>query len=102
MKLTIIGGGSVRSPRIISSLIRRAERLDLQELWLMDIDGAKLELIGGLCQAVAEQLGAPFRVILSTDARESIRDASHIITTIRPGFEQGRAIDERIAFRHGV
>jgi 6-phospho-beta-glucosidase len=102
MKLTVIGGGGVRTPRVIPSLVRRAERLDLQELWLMDIDGAKLDLIGGLCKAMAEQLGAPFRVILSTDARESIRDASHIITTIRPGFEEGRATDERIAFKHGV
>src|SRR5262249_44629392 len=102
MKLTIIGGGSVRSPRIISSLVRRADRLDLQELWLMDIDGPKLELMGGLCQAMARQLNAPFKVILSTDARESIRGASHIITSIRPGFEEGRATDERIAFKHGV
>jgi 6-phospho-beta-glucosidase len=102
MKLTVIGGGGVRTPRIIRSLVRRAKRLDLQELWLMDIDGAKLELMGGLCQAMAEQLDAPFRVILSTDAKESIRGADHIITTIRPGFEEGRAIDERIAFQHGV
>jgi 6-phospho-beta-glucosidase len=102
MKLTIIGGGSVRSPRILPSLVRRAARLDLQELWLMDNDGAKLALIGGLCQALAKQLGASFRVILSTDARESISGAAHIITSIRPGLEQGRATDERIAFKHGV
>jgi 6-phospho-beta-glucosidase len=102
MKITVIGGGGVRTPRIIPSLVRRAERLDLRELWLMDIDGAKLELIGGLCQALAKQQGAPFQVILSTDPRESIRGARHIITTIRPGFEEGRAVDERIAFRHGV
>ncbi len=102
MKLTVIGGGGVRTPRIIPSLVRRAERLDLQELWLMDIDAGKLELIGGLCKAMAEQLDAKFRVILSTDAEDSIRGASHIITTIRPGFEQGRATDERICFEHGV
>ena len=102
MKLTIIGGGSVRTPRILPSLVRRAARLDLKELWLMDNDGVKLSLIGGLCQALAEQLGASFRVILSTDARDAIRDAAHIITSIRPGLEQGRATDERIAFKHGV
>ena len=49
MKLTIIGGGSVRTPRILPSLVRRAAKLDLQELWLTDIDGAKLTLLGGLC-----------------------------------------------------
>ncbi|MEP7289673.1 MAG: 6-phospho-beta-glucosidase [Chloroflexota bacterium] len=102
MKLTVIGGGGVRAPRIIPSLVRRAKRLDLQEVWLMDIDPPKLDLIGGLCQAIARKLDAPFKVILSTDARQAISGAAHIITTIRPGFEEGRAIDERIAFRHGV
>lgn len=102
MKLTIIGGAGVRTPLLIPSLVRRAERLNLQEVWLMDIDAAKLELIGGLCQAVASQLGASFQIILSTDAREALKGASHIITTIRPGFEQGRATDERICFRHGI
>src|SRR5215207_313860 len=102
MKLTVIGGAGVRTPRLIPSLVRRAARLDLQEVWLMDIDAAKLDLIGQLCQTLAAQHHAPFKLILTTDAREAIRDTDHIITTIRPGLEQGRALDERIAFRHGV
>lgn len=102
MKLTVIGGAGVRTPRLIPSLIRRAARLNLEELWLMDINSAKLDLMGSLCRAVAEEQGATFRVILSTDAKEAIKGASHIITSIRPGFEEGRATDERIAFNHGV
>jgi 6-phospho-beta-glucosidase len=102
MKLTVIGGGGVRTPRLIPALVKRAQRLNLQELWLMDINGDKLNLMGGLCQAIAKREGATFKIILSTDARESIRGANHIITSIRPGFEQGRATDERIAFQYGV
>src|SRR5690349_7439060 len=100
MKLTGIGGGGVRTPRLIPSLVKRAARLGLDELWLMDNDAEKLELIGGLCQQMAAN--APFKLVLSTDARESIRDAQHVITSIRPGLEQGRATDERICFDHGV
>lgn len=102
MKLTLIGGGSVRTPRILPALVRRAARLDLQEVWLMDTDPAKLELIGGLCRAMARQLDAPFELRLSTDARQSLQGASHIITSIRPGLEKGRAVDERLCFKHGV
>lgn len=102
MKLTIIGGGGVRTPRLIPSLLRRAERLNLQEVCLMDTDAEKLELIGGLCAAAAQQQGAPFRVTLTTDAEAAISGAQHIITSIRPAKEQGRALDERICFRHGV
>jgi 6-phospho-beta-glucosidase len=100
MKLAIIGGGSVRTPRLIPSLVRRAERLGLTELWLMDTDAEKLALIGGLCQQMAAD--APFTFHLTTDAREAIKGAQHIITSIRPGLEQGRATDERICFEHGV
>jgi 6-phospho-beta-glucosidase len=102
MKLAIIGGGSVRTPRLIPTLARRAARLGLKELYLMDIQAEKLELIGEICRAIAEREGATFKIILATDARAAIHDADHIITSIRPGFEQGRAVDERICFEHGV
>ena len=102
MKIAIIGGGGVRTPQLIPSLIRRAERLQLSELWLMDNDADKLALIGGLCQALAEQYHAPFSVHLTTDADQAIRGAAHVITSIRPGKEAGRARDERIAFSFGV
>lgn len=102
MKLTVIGGAGVRTPRLIPSLVRRTARLGLRELWLMDIHAEKLKVIGSLCRAVAEQQGATFQVILTTDAREAIAGADHIITSLRPGFEAGRAADEKIAFQYGV
>lgn len=102
MKLTIIGGGSVRTPRLIPTLVRRAERLGLREVWLMDSQAEKLELIGGLCLALGQELSAPFAIRLTTDAVEAVAGADHVITAIRPGYEIGRAIDERICFANGV
>lgn len=100
MKLAIIGGGGVRTPRLMPSLVKRAAKLGLRELWLMDNDAEKLNLIGGLCQQMIGD--APFEVKLTTDAHEAIQGAQHVITSIRPGLELGRAIDERICFDHGV
>jgi len=102
VKLAIIGGGSVRTPRLIPTLVQRAERLGLRELWLMDIQAEKLDLIGGICQTMAQQLNASFDIRFTTDALEAISDADHVITSIRPAYESGRAIDERICFEHGV
>lgn len=102
MKLTIIGGGGVRTPRLIPALVRRAERLQLREVWLMDNHAEKLDLIGNLCKAMAAQENATFEIHLTTDAREAIKDAHHVITSIRPGLEHGRVLDEKIAFKHGV
>lgn len=102
MKLTIIGGGSVRTPHLIPTLVRRADALQLDELCLMDIEAHKLKLIGSLAQSIASTHNAPFRVTMTTDAVDALKDADHVVTSIRPGFEQGRAIDERICFDHGL
>lgn len=100
MKLTVIGGGSVRTPQLIPALIRRARRLNLTELWLMDTDAEKLDLIGGLCRHLAAD--APFSLNFTTEAETAIAGAQHVVTSIRPGGEQGRANDERICFGLGV
>ncbi len=102
MKLTLIGGGGVRSPLFVLSTLRRAQRLGLVELCLMDVDARKLAVFGGLCAEIVRRAGNPFRLTATTDARAALTGARHVVTTIRVGAEQGRALDERIALRHGV
>lgn len=102
MKLTLIGGGGVRSPLFVMTLLRWQKGLGVQELCLMDVDERKLELMGGLCRELVRCAGHPFRLSLTTDARSALSSTDHVVTTIRPGFEQGRVLDERIALEHGV
>lgn len=102
MKLTLIGGGGVRSPLFVMSLLRWNARIGVDELCLMDIDAHKLELFGALCRAVVQRAASPVRLTTTTDARAALAGAKHVVTTIRVGFEQGRALDERIALKHGV
>lgn len=102
MKLTLIGGGGVRSPLFVMTLLRRQERIGLSELCLLDVDAHKLELFGALCRELVHRAGDPFTISTTMDARAALSDADHVVTTIRVGFEQGRATDERIALRHGV
>jgi 6-phospho-beta-glucosidase len=102
MKLTILGGAGVRMPFMMAGLVRYAPRIDLRDVWLMDIDEGKLDLVGKLCQTIIARHNAPFTLNLSTDARESLEGADHVIATIRVGGELGRVQDERIALKHGV
>jgi 6-phospho-beta-glucosidase len=102
MKLTIIGGGSVRSPLFAASAFRRAQRAGLEELCLMDIDAARLEIIAGLCLQLGSIAGSPVRITHTTNPVEALDGASHIVTTIRVGNEAGRVQDERIALKQGV
>lgn len=99
MKLALIGGGGVRAPEFVRGTLAFAADLDLQELWLMDIQPERLNVITPLCQEIA---GTHFRVIATHNLDDALRDAGMIVTTIRVGFEQGRVLDERIALKHNV
>lgn len=102
MKLTVIGGGGVRSPLLTASALRWADRIGMDELCLMDINAEKLALLGALCRHIGQREGSPVRITTTTSADEALDGASYIITTIRVGEEQGRVHDERIALKHGV
>ena len=102
MKLTVLGGGGVRSPLLVSAVLRRAARLGLDELCLMDIDAEKLQFIGAMAGYQAAQASSPLRLTTTTDPHQALDGATYVITTIRAGYEQGRILDERIALRHGV
>src|SRR3954468_6787666 len=102
MKLALIGGGGVRSPLFVASALRRAERVGLEELCLMDTDAEKLAIFGELCREVTRRAESDVRITTTTDPHAALDGAAHVVTTIRVGGEQGRVLDERIALRHGV
>ncbi|MGN6101971.1 MAG: 6-phospho-beta-glucosidase [Devosia sp.] len=102
MKLAIVGGGGVRAPLFVQSALRRARRLGLDEICLMDTDAAQLELIGALCAELARRDGTGVRITTTTSADEAFAGVAHVVTTVRPGGAEGRVTDERIAERHGV
>ena len=59
MKLTLIGGGGVRSPLFVMSLLNWQPRIGIDELCLMDIDAHKLELFGALCRQIVQPRRRP-------------------------------------------
>jgi 6-phospho-beta-glucosidase len=101
MKLTLIGAG-VRSPLFAAAALRRAERIGLDELFLMDIDGQRLELFSTLVQHQIDTSGSRVHLRTSTDSVAALDGADHVVTTIRVGGEAARVLDERIALRHGI
>jgi 6-phospho-beta-glucosidase len=101
MKLALIGTG-VRSPLFAAAALRRAHRIGLEELALMDADGDRLALFTTLVRQQALEAGSPVRITSSTCAEAVLDGAGHTVITIRVGAEDGRVLDERIALRHGV
>jgi len=102
MKTTVIGGGSTYTPELVNGFLARMDQFPLDELWLMDIDKKRLDIVGGFAQRMVESKGSPFKVILSTNQRESIKDADYVTTQLRVGHMEARRRDEYLGLRHGL
>lgn len=102
MKITVIGGGSTYTPELVNGFLERVNSLPLKELWLMDVDKERLEIVGGFAQRMVNARGKPFKVILSMDQREAIAGASYVTTQLRVGMMPARRGDEYLGLRHGL
>ncbi|MCL2892776.1 glycoside hydrolase [Brenneria tiliae] len=102
MKLTVLGGGGVRSPFLAKSIAYHAHRIGVSDVVFMDTDETKLAIYGEIAREVFQRIRPDVRFSLSSDARAALTEANSIITTLRVGGEQGRVLDERIALDHQV
>ncbi len=102
MKITVIGGGSTYTPELVNGFLERVATLPITELWLMDIDKERLDIVGGFAQRMVKAKGEPFKVILSTNQREAIAGASYVTTQLRVGMMPARRGDEYLGLRHGL
>jgi len=102
MKVAVIGGGSTYTPELVNGFLNRTDQFPLKELWLMDIDPARLEIVGGFAHRMVEAKGSPFKVVLTTDQREAVKSASYVTTQLRVGQMEARRKDEYLGKRHGL
>ena len=94
MKIAVIGGGSTYTPELVNGFLDRINSLPLTELWLMDIDAERLNIVGGFAQRMVEAKGNPFKVVLTTDQRAAVKGATYVTTQIRVGHMPARVADE--------
>src|SRR5450759_1971651 len=102
MKVAVIGGGSTYTPELVNGFLARTDQFPLNELWLMDIDAARLEIVGGFARRMVEARRSPFKVVLTTDQRGAVKGASYVITQLRVGQMEARRKDEYLGKRQGL
>ena len=54
-KVSVIGGGGVRTPLLIHGLLQSQSLLDIGELQLFDVDSRRAELMASLGREIAQQ-----------------------------------------------
>jgi len=102
MKVTVIGGGSTYTPELISGFLSRVATFPVDELWLMDNNPERLDIVGGFAQRIVDNAGDPFKVVLSANQRQAVEGSSYVITQLRVGMMEARRSDEYLGRRHGL
>lgn len=104
LKLAVIGGGSSYTPELVEGVLKRLDRLPVQEIHLVDVESGqkKLGIIAALARRMVDKVGADITIKASLDRRAAIKGADFIITQFRVGGLQARANDERIPLKYDV
>lgn len=100
MKVTVIGGGSTYTPELVDGFSRLSGILPIEELWLVDPDAHRLELVSGVSRRMFQHAGHPGRIFATSDVIEGVRDADVVLLQLRVGGQAARHGDE--TFPHGV
>jgi 6-phospho-beta-glucosidase len=102
LKVCVIGAGSTYTPELIEGFIVRKKEMPVSYIALMDIDGAKLDIVGSLARRMVEKAGINATVVLTTDRRKAVEGADFILSQIRVGCLPARIRDEHIPLEFDV
>src|SRR3954453_6202781 len=102
LKLAVIGGGSTYTPELVDGFTRRADRLTVDEIALLDIDPERLAIVGGLAQRRLARQGWTGRVVQTTDRDAAIDGADFVLIQLRVGGQHARLGDETLPPKFGL
>ncbi len=105
-KIVFIGAGSARwTSRILVDIFLNKE-LHKSEIWLMDIDDYRLNIISTLARRYVEEVKLPMRIYATKSREEAIKDADFVISTALPKgclyYEKMRDLSEEHGYYRGI
>lgn len=94
MKLTVVGGGSTYTPELIDGFARLRDVLPLDEVWLVDPDPHRLDLVSGISRRMFAREGHPGKIVATADLVAGVGDADVVLIQLRIGGQTARKGDE--------
>jgi 6-phospho-beta-glucosidase len=101
-KVSLIGGGGVRTPLLIHGLLQSQPLLKIGELQLFDVDRDRAELMAALGQEIARGLRVEIRLAVADSLEAAVVGSDFVLSSLRIGGMAARARDERIAIEQGL
>jgi 6-phospho-beta-glucosidase len=102
VKVTVVGGGSTYTPELVEGVVNRADRLPIDELTLLDVDGERLAIVGGLAGRMLDRAGWGGHLSLETDRAAALDGADFVLVQLRVGGQAARLRDETVPPRYGA
>ncbi len=114
MRLAIVGAGSTRLPLMLASVAEAGSGTgagagagtgagsSLSEVVLFDVRPERIAALLPIAKALASECGPLPAISVAASADEAFEGVDAAIFTIRPGFEEARARDERACLEAGV
>ncbi|MDD3382347.1 MAG: 6-phospho-beta-glucosidase [Bacilli bacterium] len=102
LKIAIVGAGSTYTPELIEGLINKHNSLPVKELYLMDIDERKLNIVGSLAKRMILASKQDTKVVLTDSLDDALVDASFVLVQIRVGKLPARILDEKIPLKYDL
>lgn len=104
LKIVTIGGGSSYIPELVEGFIKRADDLNIGEIFFVDIEEGKekLEIVGNMARRMVKASGLDWKISYTTNRKEALKDADYVTTQLRVGHLDSRILDERIPLKYGM
>ena len=101
VKVAVVGGGSTYTPELVEGFVAHRDRLEVDELALLDPDEERLEVVGGLAGRILARHGWAGKLVPTVDRNRAIDGADFVIIQLRVGGQVARLLDEKIPPRFG-
>ena len=90
MKLTVLGGGGVRSAFLAKSLAYNAHRIGLTEVVFLDSSAENLTIFGEIARYVFNAIRPDIHFSVTSDPVPALKNSHYVITTLRVGGDESR------------
>jgi 6-phospho-beta-glucosidase len=102
LKLSVIGAASSYTPELIFNIAQEGNKLDIEEVSLVDLNAEKLELITSVCERLVNQHHMNLRLKATTSVANGVSGADFVIPQIRVGVLTARVRDETLPMELGM
>lgn len=101
IRLAVLGGSGVATPRLIQALLARGDRPAMQ-VTLLGRTAAKLERVAAVCAQLAASASPALAVRATTELLRGLEGADYVLNQVRVGGYAARAHDETFPQAFGL